>query len=55
MKITVVRNIQFKQNMRGWKINTFMLTIKYEERLTWFVLENHSSHVKISLNLLNLK
>jgi hypothetical protein len=33
MKLTVVWNVRFKQNMQGWKENTFMLTTKYEEKL----------------------
>jgi hypothetical protein len=43
MKLTVVWNVQFKQNMQGWKRNTFVLKTEHEEKLTSFALENHSS------------
>jgi hypothetical protein len=46
MKLTVVCNVQIEQNMQRWERNTFMLTTKYEEKLTWFILENHSSIMK---------
>lgn len=36
----VVLNLQFKQNIKGWK-NMFVLPTKYWEELTSFVLENH--------------
>jgi hypothetical protein len=43
MKLNAVQKVKFKQNMEGWKRNTFVLTTKCEENLTYFVLKNPSS------------